>query len=56
MNVKEKKKLFLYVLFLIMLTVFVCRPYEVRATGAGSAAITDITYVDTGQTTTLSGH
>ena len=55
MNVREKKKLFLYVLFLVMFAVFAFRPYEVRATGAGSSAITDITYVDAHQTTTLSG-
>ena len=55
MNVREKKKLFLYVLFLVIFTVFAFRPYEVRATGAGSSAITDITYVDAHQTTTFSG-
>ena len=55
MKLREKKNLFLYVLFLMMFAVFAFRPYEVRATGAGSSAITDITYVDAHQTTTLSG-
>lgn len=53
MKLREKKNLFLYVLFLMMFAVFAFRPYEVRATGAGSSAITDITYVDAHQTTTL---
>ena len=55
MKLREKKNLFLYVLFFVMFAVFAFRPYEVRATGAGSSAITDITYVDAHQTTTLSG-
>ena len=55
MKLREKKNLFLYVLFLMMFAVFAFRPYEARATGAGSSAITDITYADAHQTTTLSG-